>query len=218
VARGTALLPAYHALLRDWRFLTAAVVAGLATTIPYAYLTAAPFVYAGIFKLTGGTYSLMLALNAVCSIGTTQLSPLLMRRWGPRPLLLRISSVGVLLTATAAAAFALAGDHLIAFQIFSMLLFGLAGLLLTPAAVTALDAGGAGAGAAAGMLGALQLTVTAAASGIISLFPAFSLTPLLWVLGGSLALAAVLSWPTAPLATGPAGPPKPRRREPAVEA
>jgi len=83
--------------------------------------------------------------------------------------------------------------NLIIFQVFSMAIFALAGLLLTPAAISALDAGTGGAGAAAGLLGALQLAVTAIASAVVTLFPTFSLAPLVAVLGGALVLALGLS-------------------------
>jgi DHA1 family bicyclomycin/chloramphenicol resistance-like MFS transporter len=193
VARGTPILPAYAALFANRRFLTGAVVAGLATTIPFAYVTAAPFVFTGVFGLEAHTYSLLLALNAVCSIATTQLSPGLMRRWGPRKVLVRISLTAALLTGAMGAILTAGAASLIVFQLYSMLLFGLTGLLLTPAAISALDSGTGGAGAAAGLLGALQLAVTAAASAAVSLFPAFSLQPLLVVLGGALVLAFLLS-------------------------
>lgn len=193
VARGTPVLPAYHRLFGNRRFLAGAAIAGLATTIPFAYVTAAPFVYTGLFGLESHSYSLLLALNAACSIATTQLAPLLMRRWGARALLIRMSLAGTLLTAAMAGLAAGGAVGLITFQAYSMLLFGLAGLLLTPAAISALDSGASGAGAAAGLLGALQLAVTAAASASVSLFPAFSLQPLLVVLGAALALAFLLS-------------------------
>jgi len=193
VPRGTPILPAYVALLGNARFLAGAVVAGLATTIPYAYVTAAPFVYSGLFGLKGGEYSLLLALNAGCSIATTQLSPNLMKRWGPRDVLIRISAAGLVLTAAFGATIVSGQVNLIIFQVFSMAIFALAGLLLTPAAISALDAGTGGAGAAAGLLGALQLAVTALASAVVTLFPAFSLAPLVAVLGGALALALALS-------------------------
>ena len=67
---------------------------------------------------------------------------------------------------------------------------------LTPAAISALDAGSSGAGAAAGLLGALQLTVTAGCSGLISLFPAFSLAPLLTVVLGCAVISGALGWMT----------------------
>jgi DHA1 family bicyclomycin/chloramphenicol resistance-like MFS transporter len=183
----------YARLLANGSFLSAAMVAGLATTIPYAYVTAAPFVLSGRYSLDARTYSILLGIDSLCSIGMAQLSPLLMRRWGARTLLVRISIAGL-----SACAVALALVHadelgLLAFQGFSMLVFGVVGLLLTPAAVSALDAGSGGAGATAAALGTLTLAITAASSAAISLFPAFSVAPLLAVVGGSLGLALLIS-------------------------
>lgn len=197
---GTPLLPGYLALFTRGRFLAAASVAGLASTIPFAYLTAAPFVFSGVFKLSAASYSVLLAANALCSIGSMQLSPRLMRAWGARRLLLAASLTGVVLVGLAGGLLAL-WPLLPIFQAFSMLLFALSGLLLAPAAATALDAGGRAGGAAAGTLGTLQLVITAAASALVSIFPAFSLVPLLAVLGGALVLATTLS-----LATGTSRP------------
>ena len=190
------VLPAYGALLGNPRFIAAALIAGLATTIPYAYVTAAPFVFSGVFHLSPRTYSLLLGVDAVCSIGLTQVSPNLMRRWGPRRLILTMMGLGLLLTLAYGAAALTGFGGLVLFQGFSMLLFCVAGLSLTPAAISALDAGSSGAGAAAGMLGTLQLIVTAGASALISAFPAFSLAPLLGVVLGCVVVSWALCWAT----------------------
>jgi MFS transporter, DHA1 family, multidrug resistance protein len=193
VPRGTPILPGYLQLLRNGRFVRAALIAGFATTVPYAYLTAAPFVFTGKFGLDPHAYSVLLGVSAACSIATTQLSPVLMRRWGARRLLSGVSVCGVVLSLALGAAIWAGLMNLALFQIASMLLFGLVGLALTPAAITALDASSAAAGTAAGALGTIQLVVTATASGAISLFPAFSVVPLLIVVGGSFVCATVLS-------------------------
>jgi DHA1 family bicyclomycin/chloramphenicol resistance-like MFS transporter len=197
------ILPAYSALAGNARFIAAATIAGLATTVPYAYVTAAPFVFTGVFALPAKTYSLLLGANAVCSIGLTQVSPKLMREWGPRTLILRAMGAGVLLTVILGGAALYGVGGVVLFQAYSMLMFCTVGLALTPAAISALDAGKTGAGAAAGMLGTLQLVVTACASGLISVFPAFSLAPLLGVVLG----CAVISWTLCRL-TMPAHPPQ----------
>jgi DHA1 family bicyclomycin/chloramphenicol resistance-like MFS transporter len=190
------VLPAYGALIGNPRFIAAALITGLATTIPYAYVTAAPFVFSGVFHLSPRAYSLLLGVNAVCSIGLTQVSPNLMRRWGPRRLILVVTGCGAILTLSLGGAALTGVGGLVLFQGYSMLLFGAAGLALTPAAISALDAGSSAVGAAAGMLGALQLIVTAAASGLISAFPAFSLAPLLGVVLGCLAISWLLCFAT----------------------
>ena len=190
------ILPAYGKLLGNPRFIAAAVIAGLATTIPYAYVTAAPFVFTGVFGLQAKTYTLLLGANAVCSIGLTQLSPNLMRKWGARTLILRAMTGGALLTLVFGAAALSSLGGVVLFQIYSMLMFCVVGLALTPAAISALDAGSSGAGAAAGMLGTLQLVVTACASALVSVFPAFSLAPLLCVVLGCALISWALCWMT----------------------
>jgi DHA1 family bicyclomycin/chloramphenicol resistance-like MFS transporter len=190
------ILPAYGALIGNPRFIAAALVAGLATTVPYAYVTAAPFVFTGVFGLGAKTYTLLLGLNAVCSIGLTQVSPRLMRQWGPRKLILRAMGLGALLTLVLGGAAVAGVGGVLLFQVYSMLMFCMVGLALTPAAISALDAGKTGAGAAAGMLGTLQLVVTASASALVSVFPTFSLKPLLAVVLGCAVFSLVLSWLT----------------------
>lgn len=184
------VLPAYGALLGNARFIAAALIAGLATTIPYVYVTAAPFVFTGVFGLPARVYTLLLGANAVCSIGLTQVSPRLMRQWGARRLILRAMGAGALLTLVLGGAAVAGIGGVVLFQVYSMLMFCMVGLALTPAAISALDAGRTGAGAAAGLLGTLQLVVTACASALISAFPAFSLKPLLAIVLG----CAVISW------------------------
>ena len=149
-----------------------------------------------MFGLPAKTYTLMLGANAVCSIGLTQLSPNLMRKWGARRLILRATGGGALLTLVLGSAALLGLGGVVLFQLYSMLMFCVVGLALTPAAISALDAGSSGAGAAAGMLGTLQLVVTACASALVSVFPAFSLAPLLGVVLGSALLSWTLCWLT----------------------
>jgi len=192
--RGTPILPAYVALLANPRFLAWALVAGIATTIPFAFVTAAPFVFTRIYALDPHDYSLLLALNAGCSIVATQFAPGLMRRWGGPRLVLRISALALALTAALGLWALTAPVPLPLFQLFTVSLFVASGLMLTPAAITALDAASGGAGAAAGLLGTIQLAITAAASASVSLFPALSISPLVGVLGTALSLALLLAF------------------------
>ncbi len=185
------------ALLKNGRFVRGALVAGLATTIPFSFITAAPFVLTGHFGLDARHYSLLLGLNAICSIGIMQLGPSLMRKWGARRVLLRSSLAGVVVCVGVAIALGASALSLVVFQAASMIIFALAGLALTPAAITALDASSSGAGTSASALGTIQLAVTAAASGVISLLPAFSVVPLLAIVGISFLGAFVLSNETA---------------------
>lgn len=189
-----ALLATYRALLGDRRFSCAAAVAGLATTTPFAFLTAAPFLFTEGYGLRPLTYSLLLGVAAAASIGATQASPAAMRRLGPERLLRRTTAAGAALAATMAV-LAFAGLlTLPLLQLGITLLFAIVGLTLTPAAVTALDAAQA-AGAAAALLGTAQLLVSAAVSVAITFFSARA--------PGPLALLLTLVWLAA--AAGVAG-------------
>lgn len=179
------MLHAYGRLLATPAFLGWTLVAGLATTVPFAFVTAAPFVYTQGFGLTPHHYSLLLALNAVSSIVATQFAPTLMRRLGARSLVTGVALAAIAATGLIAMAGLTATVPIALFQPFSMLLFALSGFILTPAAISALDAAAGGAGAAAGLLGTLQLAITAAASAAVSLLPAVSILPLTGVLGVS---------------------------------
>lgn len=172
-----ALLATYGGLLANPRFVAATAAAGLATTTPFAFLTAAPFIFVQGYGLTPMQYSLLLGLASICSIATTQLSPNLMRKHGPRKLLGAASAAGVVISLALAGLAAADMLPLGVFQLLLMLLFCVVGLVLTPAAVTALDAAQA-AGAAAALLGTMQLAISAVASAAITFFAAHSPGPI----------------------------------------
>lgn len=185
-------LPRHHArLLQSPRFVGWALVAGLATTIPFAFITAAPFIYSGLYALTPATFSLLLAANAAASVLATQFAPNLLQRVGA-PRLAGSAAFVALAATTSLALLGTSGVSLALFQAFSMFLFMIAGLLLTPAATSALDSVRSGIGAAAGLLGTIQLAVTALASAAVTLWPPTSLRPLTSVLGTAFAAMVVI--------------------------
>jgi DHA1 family bicyclomycin/chloramphenicol resistance-like MFS transporter len=177
-------------LLSNPAFLGWTFITGIATTIPFAFITAAPFFFTRGYGLAPEHFSMLLALNAVASIGATQFAPGLMRRFGVRALI-----TGVVLIAGTATALILplAFTHipLAILQTYSMLVFVASGLMLTPAAITALDTSTQGSGAAAGLLGTMQLAITAFGSAAVSLFPSSSVLPLIGVLGTGFVLVLV---------------------------
>lgn len=184
------ILQACRHLLAKPAFIAWAFVAGMATTIPFAFVTAAPFLFTQSYRLTPHHYSLLLAMNAVVSIIATQFAPGLMRRLGVRRLVTRVVLIAAL--ATGGMAFAATTNLPLALlQAYSMLIFAASGLILTPAAISALDASDQGAGAAAGLLGTLQLAVTAGASAAVSFFPSFTIVPLISILGCGFVLVLV---------------------------
>lgn len=191
---GPGALAAYRALLADRGFLAASAVAGASTGVVFGFLTAAPFAYSHHYQLPPQSFALLLAGSAVCQIGAVQLAPALMRRYGPGRHLAAVSGAG-LLVALAWTALTLAGAMPLAlFVALAIVATTLAGLLLPVAAAGALDAGKAVAGgAAAAVLGTVQLIVSGACSAIATAMAATSLLPgpLVVLIAFAIAVAAV---------------------------
>lgn len=192
---GWPTLRSYLHLLSTRTFMGWTLVAGLATTVPFAFATAAPFIFTQGFHLTSHQYSLLLALNAVTSIISTQFAPTLMQQMNARRLVVTAAGVATVTTAVTAAVALVANAHmsLALFQSYSMVLFAISGLILTPAAISALDAADGSAGVAAGLLGTLQLAITAVASAAVSLFPSFTIMPLVGLLGAGFLLMLLVT-------------------------
>jgi DHA1 family bicyclomycin/chloramphenicol resistance-like MFS transporter len=189
---GSSLAQTYARLFATPHFLGWALIAGLATTIPFAFVTAAPFLFTHVYGLAPVTFSLLLALNAVASIVATQFAPGLLKQWGAHRVVL--CAAGACAAATLLIGLAAGGGiPLMLFQLYSMALFVGAGLMLTPAAISALEQATSGAGLAAGLLGTIQLAVTAVASAAVSLFPSFTLLPLAIVLGSALVMILLIA-------------------------
>ncbi|MBB4641161.1 multidrug effflux MFS transporter [Rhizorhapis suberifaciens] len=118
------ILQASAYLLAKPTFVAWAFVAGMATTIPFAFVTAAPFLFSQGYGLTPHQYSLLLALNAIVSIVATQFAPYLMRRLG----VLRLVTIVVIIATVATGIIALAATTtthmpLALLQGYSMLIF-----------------------------------------------------------------------------------------------
>jgi DHA1 family bicyclomycin/chloramphenicol resistance-like MFS transporter len=111
----------------------------------------------------------------ICASGmvmASQSNAWLMRRLGPETQIkwVGLGAIGAAGFLTLTVLLHLASVPVMAFGAF--LLFAAQGISMTPASVTALDTQGANAGAAAALMGALQLATGSAISGAVSaLFP-----------------------------------------------
>ncbi|WP_321390733.1 multidrug effflux MFS transporter [Emcibacter sp.] len=193
IKRETSILSHYSDILTNRRFFESALVAGIATIIPYTYVTGAPFIFTDMFGLSSMEFSFLLAINALCSIVATQFSPGLMRIWGPKVLLRRVGLSGVVATLVLGVIILMGEENLLIFMIYSMFVFLFAGLMLTPAAVAALDTIKQNVGAATGVLGTIQLMCTAGASAAISWLPETTLVPLAGIMGSAFVLSCILT-------------------------
>lgn len=161
-------LKTYGALLRQPRYMAMCVIAGCATAGGFGFLTAAPFIFAYHFGQNESFVGLLLAGVAVFQIVTTQLCPWMMRARGIDRHLTFATRAGLLLALTLAGVTAAGWLALPVLIVIVAMLFGVYGLLLTPAAVGALDAATGYGGAAAALFGTIQLSTAALASLLLS--------------------------------------------------
>jgi DHA1 family bicyclomycin/chloramphenicol resistance-like MFS transporter len=85
----------YRALLRDRTFVGLILVAGLAMAAIFAYVSGSSFVLQGEYGLDEQEFGLAFGAGAVGLIASTQLNPVLLRRWEPQQLLVSALVVGV---------------------------------------------------------------------------------------------------------------------------
>jgi DHA1 family bicyclomycin/chloramphenicol resistance-like MFS transporter len=88
-------LRTYRALLRDRTFVGLMLVAGLAMAAIFAYVSGSSFVFQEQYGLDEQEFGLAFGAGAIGLIGSTQLNPVLLRRWQPQQLLVSALVIGV---------------------------------------------------------------------------------------------------------------------------
>jgi DHA1 family bicyclomycin/chloramphenicol resistance-like MFS transporter len=179
-ARGIART--YLSLLRDTRFMVLVVVAALAMSGLFAYVSGAAFVLQDAYGLDQQTFALVFGAGAVALIGATQFNVVLLRRFSPQRImmwaLVAASSAGVIFVGLTIADI----GGLPGFLVLVWLILAAMGLVLPNAPAVALSRHNEAAGTAAAVLGAGQFGLGAAVA------------PLVGVLGNDeFALASVMT-------------------------
>ena len=187
-------LRSYRVVLTDRLFVVMVLVAGLMFATLFAYISGAPFILQGLYRLSPQQFGLAFSANAVGLILATQINPLLVRRFGP----VRVLSVAVLTGLGAAgvllAITALGIGGLIGFMIPLFFVVSSAGLSFPNAPAIALNRHGESAGTAAALLGAAQFLVGGFVAPLVGVFDDGTAKPLAAIMVGTTGLAAVLFW------------------------
>jgi DHA1 family bicyclomycin/chloramphenicol resistance-like MFS transporter len=101
--RPQAVLSQFLTVLKQPQFLVYAVVGGVATAAPFAYIAGSADVFLNQYRVSQGQYSFIFAFLAFAMIGSTQLNHLLLKRFSSeqiiRTTLLYQSATGLLLVA-----------------------------------------------------------------------------------------------------------------------
>ena len=183
-------LRAFGLLLRDGRFMGLTAIGAFGLGSFFIYLANSSFVLIGHYGLTPMQYGLAFAANAASFIGVSQFTARLTARHG-LPAVVRVAVRGFALLLSALWLVNLAGvDRLDVMVVVMMAGFGFLGLVVPTTSVLALDDHGEIAGAAAALMGTLQLVMGALVIVAMSTVVDGTARPML----GGMALAALVTW------------------------
>jgi DHA1 family bicyclomycin/chloramphenicol resistance-like MFS transporter len=188
----TATLAAYRTLLGDRVFVALTFIGGSMMAAMFAYVSGASFVLQDGFGLDARTFGLVFGLNAAGLTLTSQLNPVLLRRFQVRTVLTG-SILGAMAAAAALLAVGLTGFGGLAGVLVPLaLLVSLAGLSMPNTPALALTRHGEAAGTAAAVLGCVQFGVGAVVAPLVGASGSTTAAPMGAVMLGVTVLAAVL--------------------------
>ena len=183
-------LRAFALLLRNARFMGLTAIGAFGMGSFFIYLANSSFVLMGHYGLAPMQYGLAFAANAASFVGVSQFTGRLTARHG-LPAVIKVAVRGFALVLSALWLANLAGiDRLDVMVVMMMAGFGFLGLVVPTTSVLALDDHGEIAGAAAALMGTLQLVMGAVVIVVMSTVVDGTARPML----GGMALAALASW------------------------
>ena len=184
----------YGSLLGNPRYIGMCLLAGCATAGGFGFLTAAPFVMSRQFGLSEHAIGLILTGLGLFQVAATQVSPRLLRARGVVRHLATTTAVGLALATALGLSSTMVPPVPILLLVPLAGLFAVYGLMLTPAAVGAMDAADGHSGAAAALLATVQLSAAALVSLLLSAVSSRSLGPLVLATLIAMAIATTAAW------------------------
>jgi DHA1 family bicyclomycin/chloramphenicol resistance-like MFS transporter len=154
-------LRTYRSLFRDRAFVGLILVAGLAMAAIFAYVSGSPFVFQEQYGLDEQEFGLLFGAGAIGLIGSTQLNPVLLRRWQPQQLLVAALVIGVLCSAVLLCTALTGAGGLVGLLVPLWAVLTAVGLAMPHTPALALTRHGEAAGTAAALLGATQFGLAA---------------------------------------------------------
>lgn len=187
-----ATLSSYRTLLRDRVFVALTFIGGSMMAAMFAYVSGASFVLQDGFGLDAHTFALVFGANAAGLTLTSQLNPVLLRRFSVRQVLSG-AIVASMLAAAALLAVGLTGaGGLVGVLVPLALVVSTAGLAMPNTPALALTRHGEAAGTAAAVLGCVQFGVGAVVAPLVGAFGSTTAAPMGAVMLGVTAFAALL--------------------------
>lgn len=157
----------YVGLLRDSRFVVLVLVAALAMSGLFAYISGAPFVLQGDYGLDQQAFALVFAAGAIALIGATQFNVVLLRRYTPQTIALWALVAACVGGAVFVGLSLTEFGGLLGFVLPVLVVLTAMGLVLPNAPAVAMSRHNEAAGTAAALLGAAQFGVGAAVAPLV---------------------------------------------------
>jgi DHA1 family bicyclomycin/chloramphenicol resistance-like MFS transporter len=189
----------YWRLLKDHQFVGHALTGGLVMAGMFAYIAGSPFVFIELYKVPAHSYGWLFGANAAGFILMAQVNAWLLRRHAPAFLLPRVACVYLAAALSLLAVSLLQPEPLWPLLVPLFVLVASLGCLLPNASACAMAGHGAQAGSASAMLGFIQFTLAASASGLVGLLHDGSAQPMAAVISLCAVLAVICALVTARL-------------------
>jgi len=176
---------AYSTLMRQWQFIRPALVGGLSMASLFAFITASPFVFMGVFGASEQQYAWIFGLVSAGLIVGSQLNRMCLRRWSSAQVLGVALAAGLATSLLLLALLAATGsDHLLLFLLPLWLTLATLGLISANAAALAMSRTGPWPGSGSALIGTLQFGIAFLVSSFLAAIQDGSAWPL------SIAIAA----------------------------
>jgi len=176
------IIRSFRQVLRETRFLTYALTGAAAFSGLFVYVSGSPQVFMEIFKMDGKIYGWIFAGLSVGFIGSSQLSPLLLKKFRSEQIVYA-SLIVQAITAILFLSISLNGwAGMYSTIAFIFVYLCCLGLISPNTSALALAPFNTNAGSASSLLGVFQMTLGAMASTGVSLFHATNTTPMVLVM------------------------------------
>lgn len=158
----------FMGIIQHPQFYTYTLTAAIAYAGLYAYISGSPYVFMEIFKVTEKQYGWIFALIAVGIISASQINNLLLKKYRSEQIIKAASFSQSLIGLAFAGCVLLGINELYLTVIFIFLFLCCQGFIFPNASALSLAPFGKNAGNASALMGAIQLSIGAVASAIIS--------------------------------------------------
>lgn len=190
--RPQAVLGSFFTVLKQPQFLTYALVGGIATSAPFAYLAGSSDVFMNIYHATAQEYGWIFAFLSIAVIAPTQLNRFLLKRFSSEQIIFATltyqSIVGILMVAGTWA------DWYGPYSLIAVLFLFLCGQGITGPNASALSLApfARHAGSAAALMGSFRMGFGAIISGAVSAFHNNTAMPMVGVMTACIFIALVI--------------------------